>query len=158
MRAQLIVGFAILTASSPAFAGWQFTNWGMTPAQVVVASKGTAQLGNGEPGDRMKDSPHVVGAVGTYSSGTHHFRATYYFDGGKLSLVMLKLTNGTNGCGMLWADMKSAYGKPFSEKGGLINDAIWHDVAKNNFVAVLEIGELCNLSYKPLKSANTSGL
>jgi len=145
--------------SSPAVAGWQYTNWGMSPEQVVAASKGKASSGSGEPGDRVSDSPLEVGAVGTHSSGKWQFRTVFYFDGGKLSYIKATLQNGEKGCGSLWADMKSVYGKPFSEDhDAIMGTAIWQDSTKNNRVALLEIGDLCAIDYKPLKSADNQAL
>jgi hypothetical protein len=131
----------------------------MTPQQVVTASGGKVMLGSGSPGDRISGSTLEVGAVGTHRSGKWQFETVFYFDGNKLALVQAKLLNGESGCGGLWADMKSAYGMPFSEDHDSISsDAIWHDDKKNNFISILEIGNLCNLSYKPLKSEDNSAL
>jgi hypothetical protein len=151
---------ALVALATPAHADWQYTKWGMTPAQVVAASKGKATAGAGEPGDRMEGSPLQVGAVGTHSSGKWQFKSKFYFDAGKLGLVKLDLVNGEKGCGALWADMKSAYGKPFSDDENVITHlAIWHDTAKNNRIALFAIGQSsCSIDYKPLKSDDNSGL
>jgi hypothetical protein len=159
MKVSGVTALIFAAVSSPASAGWQYTIWGMTPQQVVAASGGKVTLGEGSPGDQISGSSLRVGAIGTHSSGKWQFGTVFYFDDNKLALVQAKLRNGQNGCGALWADMKSAYGKPFSEDHDTISsDAIWHDAKKNNFISILEIGDLCHLSYKPLNSADNGGL
>jgi hypothetical protein len=160
MKLRLLAAFMMFAGSSPAFADWQYTKWGMTPEQVVAASKSKAAIGSGEPGDLIRGSPLQVGAVGTYASGKWQFKAKFYFDNKKLDFVQLNLLNGESGCGSLWADMKSVYGKPFSESEDAITHlAIWQDEAKNNRIALFEIGRSsCSIDYKPLKDKDNAGL
>src|SRR4051812_26763659 len=85
-----IFAAALLMSASPALAGWEYTKWGMTPKQVVAASKGKAKLGNGEPGDRVVNEQ--VGALGTYHATGGEFGTIFYFREGKLNQVNLKMT------------------------------------------------------------------
>jgi hypothetical protein len=87
----------------------------------------------------MEGSPLRVGCR-HLRSGRWQFKAKFYVEERKLGLVQLNLLNGENGCGFLWADMKSVYRKLFSDDDNAITHlAIWQDVAANNRIALFEI-------------------
>jgi hypothetical protein len=69
---------AILLIAPTARADWQYTHWGMTPEQVVAASKGTAHLLPEK--DRPRLPPFVTAAQGEYSDGPLQLRATFLFN------------------------------------------------------------------------------
>jgi hypothetical protein len=58
-------------------ADWQYTHWGMTPEQVVAASKGTAQLLPEK--DRPRLPPMVTAAKGDYQDGPLPLRVAFLF-------------------------------------------------------------------------------
>lgn len=154
------LGMAALFLASPALAGWQYTSWGMTPAQVVKASKGNARISDGEPGDRYDNSPKVVGAVGDHSSGEYGFRTVFYFVSGRLAEVTANPLDMQQ-CEAIFDSMKKAYGKPFAgnETYQDTGPTVWQDTAKNNKVGLLHLSDsYCTLHYEPLKDANNSGL
>jgi hypothetical protein len=155
----LPIACAAAALSSPAVAGWQTTNWGMTPEEVRAATNGNAAIGGGAATDRSRENALTVGNVGMHSSGWHQFRSVFYYQGNRLAAVKLKLLNGERGCGSLWADMETAYGRPIKDsRGQLLHFALWHDNAKNNRVSLSEAGETCTLDYQPLSQDNISGL
>jgi hypothetical protein len=146
------VGLACV--ATPAMADWQYTRWGMTPAQVAVASHGAATTGNGEPGERVQGQE--VGATGTYASGDFKFRSVFYFDRGKLVDIRLKLIGGNQND--LRNSLDGLYGKPFKEYKGILQVATYHDEKKNNRVDLTAIGDLVTLQYRPLVDASAAGL
>jgi hypothetical protein len=146
----------LFAAAAPASAGWQYTNWNMSPDEAVEASKGAMALGTGEPGQRIEGL--VVGAVGSYQAGSRTFKATFYFKNNKLSLVMLE-TKEAPRCYALANDLKGVYGKPFdSSESSITVTNTWQDAKAQNFVALLAIGDSCSLTYKALVSEDASGL
>jgi hypothetical protein len=143
-------------AATPASAGWQYTQWNMSPEDAVKASAGSMVLGSGEAGQRLKG--YEVGAVGSYKAGSRTFKATFYFKSRKLSLIMLETTEAPR-CYSLANDLKGVYGKPFDSSSSSITVTnTWHDNKAGNFVALLAIGDQCSLTYKPLVSDDAAGL
>lgn len=111
----------------PAAADWQFTKWGMTPAQVKAASKGAAkELLPDEAADSSPKDGHVKALLGSdYVSGNFTFRAYFRFDAEqKLREVML--SNTSNGSDILDA-LKEKYGPPITDKStqGVIRQTEW---------------------------------
>jgi hypothetical protein len=115
VRLTLILLFALLTLNAPARADWQFTKWGMTPAQVVKASKGTAR--SATPEETSASAPvgsneAVLAIIPAYSSGDLQFLVRFYFDrSGKLCRVGLKLLSPDKGFDLQNA-LIGKYGKP----------------------------------------------
>jgi hypothetical protein len=86
-----------MTTVEPALADWQYTKWGMTVDQVIVASNG-----------QMARCPRVCGkegetetslATGAYKSGKFDFTAFANFDNrtGELTSVKLYLKDPAQG-------------------------------------------------------------
>src|SRR6202046_282894 len=77
--------------ASAAKADWEYTKWGMTPQQVVSASKNLAKQGS----DLHPDSDgNVSKLVAPYQSGKFAFEAQFGFDAADtLSSVTLVLTD-----------------------------------------------------------------
>ena len=154
----ILIALAIAAAgvSSPALADWQYTKWGMSPAEVALASKGAASISNGQPGDRYAGAE--IGAVGTYQSGDYSFDAVFYFVANKLADIRLKLANSASQAYRLKNDLDGVYGKAFDESKSLYHLITYHDVPKNNRVDLLIIGDKATLEYRPLKDGSASGL
>lgn len=151
-----IICLGITTFNNPAYAAWQYTEWGMTPEQVAQASNGKAMLSFGESGDNIKG--YNIGNVGSHKSGKYVFRSVFYFQSNKLILIKLETTSN-NQCYGLANDLMGVYGKPFSQSKSAIGAIwTWQDTQKNNRVSLLSIGDDCSLDYKPLRSSNNSGL
>lgn len=145
---------AFLTLPESAHAEWQYTKWGMTPAQVVAASKGAAILSTGLAEERYAGAD--IRATGVYTSGHYRFRTVFYFVDGKLADIRLKL-QGENHYN-LKNDLLGVYGTPFKESVSL-RLTTWHDTKKNNRVDLLIIGDShTTLEYRPLKSESAGGL
>ena len=101
---------AFLICESPAKAGWEYTKkadweytkWGMTPQQVVSASKNLAT----EASDLRPDSDgNVTKLIAPYQSGKFSFEAQFGFDAtDRLASVTLVLNDKSAGMDM-GADM-----------------------------------------------------
>src|SRR6201996_4310901 len=102
----IVLAFTCCGAGA-AKADWEYTKWGMTPEQVVSASKNMAKEGS----DLRPDSDgNVTKLVAPYQSGKFPFEAQFGFDAaGRLASVTLVL-NDTAGMDM-GADMKMDHGE-----------------------------------------------
>jgi hypothetical protein len=149
-----IFAAALLMSASPALAGWEYTKWGMTPKQVVAASKGKAKLGNGEPGDRVVNEQ--VGALGTYHATGGEFGTIFYFREGKLNQVNLKMTGDDREkrCDALSADLNAKYGAP--DSSSIEGVTSWKDYRGKNIVRLIHFGDMCNIHYEQSGAHNLS--
>jgi hypothetical protein len=108
--------WAMLLIASAARADWQYTHWGMTPEQVVAASKGTAQLLPEK--DRPRLPPRVTAAKGDYQDGPLPLRVTFSFDiaTNGLACVSYGVSNHVYDDG-LKAALTKRYGPPKTTSG-----------------------------------------
>src|ERR1700728_662879 len=166
--------FAIVLAlaccgASTANADWEYTKWGMTPQQVVSASKNLTREGS----DLHPDSDgNVSKLIAPYQSGKLHFEAQFGFDAAdKLASVTLVLSDKSASmdmdmgsdmnmdrgpCGDLQASVHAAYGPP---QGGGTADMLysietWQDQKnKNNVTYTVLYGTGCYVQYSAIKPA-----
>jgi len=151
---KLLVMIGLLTFAAPAEAHWQYTTWGMSPEQVIAASKGAAELGSGEmsvQGDAKK------GAVGRYAAGDYQFSVNFWFGSAGLSTVSLTLRSDVQ-CRGLQRDLLAKYAEPVEQSGGAVQRRMWADKEANNRVVLISTGSFCELQYAPLVSQAGSGL
>jgi hypothetical protein len=155
--------------ASAAKADWQYTKWGMTPQQVVSASKNLAREGS----DLRPDSDgNVSKLVAPYQSGKFPFEAQFGFDAAdRLSSVTLVLNDKSASmdmgadmnmnmdqevCRDLEVSVNTAYGPP---QGGGSADMVysietWQDQKnKNNVKYTVLYGTGCYVQYSAIKSA-----
>jgi hypothetical protein len=108
--------FFIFLEMPIAFADWQWTKWGMTPQQVVSASKGVATLTS--PDRRTKLSVSQAGKItmdakltAPYSANGFSFTAAFLFDVSTegLKCVSLELVSGN--ANSLEGQLTTIYGK-----------------------------------------------
>jgi hypothetical protein len=74
----LPLSLAALLVAPAAHADWQYTRWGMTPAQVVAASKGKAELL--PEAERPRLPPLVTAARGTFDDGPLRLKTVFSFN------------------------------------------------------------------------------
>lgn len=102
----LVLAFAAATATPSAFADWQYTHWGMSKTQALLASNGALM----PPGTRRERAPYV-GLVGHYTAGEHNFDVALLFDEGD-NLVRVVLTQRTpRECAGTLAALQDKYGQ-----------------------------------------------
>src|ERR1700753_4343324 len=89
-----LVGIVVALAccgASAAKADWEYTKWGMTPQEVVSASKNLAKPG---PDLRPDSDGNVTKLVAPFQSGRFSFEAQFGFDAAdRLSSVTLVLND-----------------------------------------------------------------
>jgi hypothetical protein len=147
-------------------ADWEYTKWGMTPQQVVSASKNLAT----ESSDLRPDSDgNVTKLVAPYQSGKFSFEAQFGFDvTDRLASVTLVLndksasmdmgadTNMDHGaCHDLMVSVNTAYGPP--QGGGSVHMQYsietWQDQKnKSNVTYTVLDGVGCYVQYSAIKS------
>lgn len=150
---------------------WEYTKWGMSPQQVVSASKNLAT----EASDLRPDSDgNVTKLVAPYQSGKFSFEAQFGFDAtDRLASVTLVLNDRSAGMDMgagagadtnmdhgvcydLLVSVNTAYGPP--QGGGsahmLYGIETWQDQKnKNNVTYTMLDGVGCYVQYSAIKSA-----
>ncbi len=147
------VGMAMMCTVS--YADWQYTRWGMSPKQVVAASKGKAKPFSSET---MPD----VRAQGGYQSGTFHFKVNFAFrpNDNQLSEVeLVPLDNST--CHSIKLNLEGKYGQAVNiETNEYIEreESRWHDRKQNNLVSFASYPNRCFLKYKQLSTSDGKGL
>ena len=131
--ASLVVGL-----SPPALADWQYTKWGMTVEEVIVASGGVARIFTDPKQDTDTEQ---LRAIAPYRAGDLVFEAGFNFSrkSDRLRSVRLKLIEGD---GLrLSAALENRYGKPMSEgTTSVTRYARWLDKENNNAVEWFTIG------------------
>jgi hypothetical protein len=155
-RKMVLFAFACAAAGSPASANWQYTRWGMTPAEVIDASKGKAAAGDGTKAAKGDDR---VEAMGSYDAGETTFVAKFWFGHQGLSAVVLQLRDYDR-CLAVQRDLLAKYGEPVEKTGGGdIQRRMWADGQNGNRVAMLNTSVgFCQVEYSPLVSATGAGL
>lgn len=145
---------ALLVSASPALAGWEYAKWGMTPKQLVAASKGKARLGHGEAGDRVEREE--VGALGSYESPDGQFSSIFYFRDNKLNQINLKMTGDDRDarCARLFTDLTAKYGEP--DPSSITGVTSWKDYKGQNIVRLIHLGDMCNIHYEQSGAHNLS--
>jgi hypothetical protein len=144
---------AIAAAAAPAEAHWQWTKWGMSPAQVIAASKGTVEHADPAADETMPYG--VKEAVGTYDSNGRSMKASFWFKAGKLSQINLS-SGDQDDCFSIRRDLGSLYGQPLSRSS---MSTVWSDKAKGNRVQLVDWGaQGCDLVYAPLATSQSTGL
>lgn len=139
---------------SCAGADWQYTKWGMTPEQVVRASKGAAVTNT----DRMLDAGEIrTQLVAPYQSQGFAFRASFMFGpDNKLRSVQLALQNAS--CPALVGSLTNTYGPQQSKsRSSIVKFDRWWDQKNGNDVVYSEIGSSCFVQYGPLAMPGKPG-
>jgi hypothetical protein len=148
-------------------ADWEYTKWGMTPQQVVSASKNLAT----ESSDLLPDSDgNVTRLVAPYQSGKFAFEAQFGFDAtDRLASVTLVLNDKSasmdmgadmnmdqGACHDLMVSVNTAYGPPQGGASVHMQYSIetWQDQTnKRNVTYTVLDGVGCYVQYSAFKSA-----
>jgi hypothetical protein len=144
-----LVSLAALGAE--ARADWQYTRWGMTPEEVVAASRGAVQLG---PPPSGKTYPELTGrARGVHTGEGATFDAYFHFDAGfRLKKIALERTAGT-ACAILHNNLRAELGPPAQTRreGDYLVLDTWRDAASGNLVRYIKVAELpCTITFDQL--------
>ncbi len=148
---------AILCAAlRPAAADWQYTQWGMTPDEVVAAADGAAHPNT----DRNLDADGLrAELVAPWQGETVAFTAVFIFNArDKLHYVTLNPI-GAMSCPAVSQTLLAHYGPPGSKaRMGPAAIMRWDDVAGDNLVVYLDLGlGNCTVQYSKLPPTRPSG-
>jgi hypothetical protein len=156
MRCVTIVVAAICMSTIPAVAHWQFTQWDMSPDQVVAASHGTAHAVNGTAGERVANAD--LRAENTYSANGYDFKSQFFFDvSNRLRVVKLNLLDLSR-CDQFVSDVEGLYGRPAG--GSSDSSEFWYDKKNQNVVRLTHFDNfgICFVDYSPIESTGGNGL
>ena len=110
--------------ATQAAADWEYTRWGMTPAQVVAASHGTVHA----IAPQRRGGPGVVTqAEGTFSAGKIVLEVSFGFRGvnGGLDLVSYVVKDAAQNYALRDA-LVARHGRPEPSGDEDLGAAIWH--------------------------------
>ena len=161
----------VCCGASASQADWEYTKWGMTPAQVASAAKNLTKKSS----DLHPDSDgNVTKLVMPYKSGKFPFEAQFAFDAGdKLASVTLVLNDRFAGedmggmpgmdmaggpCHDLLASVKAAYGPAQRGAGAHMqyNMEYWQDPKNKNNVKYTVLNQAgCYVQYSAIKPAGS---
>lgn len=155
MKKVYLAAACLAAIATPAHAQWQWAKWGMTPTQVITASKGQAQMAAGDKsaqGDTTRD------VTSRYSAGDRTFDVSFWFDADGLQSVTLSPT-GEHRCLSLRRDLLARYGEPVERSVRSVERLMWADRPSGNRVVIIIDGDdFCELQYGPLLSRASAGL
>ena len=164
MKRLLCIGLALSSLlAHPALADWQYTQWGMSPADVAARSSGQVHETAGTDGQTLPALPSLkVGAEGTYQLGKMTFHAVFYFENAKLKMVNMTLVdpNTSEDAINLKNALDGLYGEPFHQKRtSFASMSTYQDRAKNNRISLSAYDTgLTTLVYEPLVDETSGGL
>lgn len=149
-------GLGLLFGAAPAMADWDYTQWGMTAAEVKAASEGVAQ----DNTDRSLDADGLKAElVAPFQGETLAFKAVFLFDDAhRLRYVSLG-SEGQAACAATMQHLAMRYGTP--EGVADMVDARtmrWDDVTDDNLVDFLDLGQgHCSVQFSKLPATRPSG-
>lgn len=111
----LLIGTAV--GNGPR-ADWQYTRWGMTPDEVIEASRGQAVRPDSTFIARNSPDGYVAALVAPYKAGDFLFEAVFQFreQDHRLAMVDLNLRNHEIRL-QLHNALEGLYGKPMDDTG-----------------------------------------
>jgi hypothetical protein len=120
-----VITVLVLLPLAPARADWAYTKWGMSPAQVVTASKGEASLKAKR--EKLEEMNMEVAADGTHSDGGLKLRTAFEFDAGSGGLrCVLYAPQSSAQDELLMQTLTKQYGAPSkSGPAGLFENYTW---------------------------------
>lgn len=133
-----------------AHAEWEYTEWGMSPDEVVAAA--TTQ---GIDVDWVHEaSPLPSGGtkllVSEHRAAGHLFDVDFIFQDDRLNVVGLSSSTPER-CGELARALVQTYGEPeFQERIYSATNYRWRDVESGNVIQLLDMGgRACRIVYRP---------
>ena len=147
-------GLAASTAS--ANADWQYTQWGMTPAEVKAASQGATHHNR----NRGLDTERLTAKLtASYKGETMPFIVVFLFDEeNKLRVVTLNPLKMKD-CPTVMNKLRVHYGNPKNNSDFIYADvARWDDYENSNLVVFLLINKNnCTIQYSKLPLTHSDG-
>ena len=153
-----IVTAAAALFGSAAQADWQYTRWGMTMDEVVVASKGRAT--RPKKPNTVEDGSILNLLSAPYTANRLKFKAEFWFaeEDRRLSSVRLSLIKISQ-CPDMRGALTNVYGPAEKSKTSLGEFLRWWDRDNGNDILLMDYPDaICSLNYKPIKKPGTGGL
>ncbi len=120
------------------YADWQYTRWGMSVDDVIVASGGIAKPNSNVARESTKNLRTLLKAP--YQTGKFKFNVAFMFDTWSKKLVRVNLVLLAPSLGSeLGNALKSKYGPPILDSSRAAN---WRDEENGNNIAWYRIGSL----------------
>ncbi|HBK06405.1 MAG TPA: hypothetical protein DDZ81_11155 [Acetobacteraceae bacterium] len=112
------VGFLIALPALRAHAAWEYTEWGMTPEQVVNASHGSVKLLPPNEQQKNDEMKMITKVGGDYTDGDLHVHIKFGFSTltDKLEMVGYEVTDPKQN-DLLIAWLTKKYGPPAQKSG-----------------------------------------
>jgi hypothetical protein len=144
-------GYAVSLSliSFTALANWQYTQWGMSPEQVVAASRGSAHLEH-DNGALLPYTKALLLAKGQIQIGNFDFVVGFYFDVNKRTLNSVFLTLpkcSANDARRLKELLNAKYGAPRDRFYNLITK--WVSPFSPDMITFTS-GESCSIEYEQI--------
>lgn len=138
--------------STPAWADWEWTRWGMTVREAHQSAPGASRkLEEPFPGGKYVNHLSVPAAISDL-----RFQALLAFDkNGRLGFVELRPAGGDRDCAGVAAAMDAAFGEPLSERREPTERMLWSDLERENLVEFTRADDrTCRVRYMPLPRRN----
>ena len=154
-RVSLSLCLAIVPVS--AHADWQYARWGMSPEQVIAASKGVAA--RAENLTVVRNGERVL-LTAPYATNNIVFVVYFWFAVGEPRLARISLgTQYAEDCPNVRSLLSSIYGAPQASDPGPPSSLRWRSDATGNFIAFSQYGDTrCVLDYYPIPLPGPPGL
>ncbi len=118
MKKFIVAACFVAFVASPAFAGWDYAQWGMTPKQVAQTSGGRVTIVADKKDQRVHDTPHL--AQGTAELDGVQVETDYYFAKKTKALVMVDVVPlDDTSCPKVEAAFVSRFGEGTVERKSL---------------------------------------
>ena len=158
MRAPLSLAALICLGcwATPAAADWQYSQWGMSPAQVAAASGGVAKPND----DRGLDAEGLrAELLAPYLAGSLPFTAVFRFDAEDALDDVALVPAGAANCSVIRAALVDHHGAPEGQADPRSAATMrWHDLDANNLVVFLDLGDgHCSIQYSKLPNTRPNG-
>ncbi|WP_284125948.1 hypothetical protein [Parerythrobacter aestuarii] len=137
---------AAFFAASPAAAGWEYTDWGMTPHEVVAAANGEVWATEHDPDNVLYDYQQLARGQVKYLGIT--MQVNFYFDPDDKTLRMIDILPTVADCDKALEKAEAAFGKVDPEISPLWladdlptmrqDSRIWEDAATGDEIEFFE--------------------
>jgi hypothetical protein len=147
----------IFIVSISAHADWQYTKWGMSPENIIAASKGVAVRVENPVIARNGDRGLLTAP---YATNNILFIVHFWFTVGEPKLARVSLdTQYAADCPNVRSLLFSIYGAPQVSDVGPPSSLRWRSDVTGNFIAFSQYGDArCVLDYYPIPIPGPAGL
>lgn len=157
-----ITAVFVVMASIESRADWQYTRWGMTPDQVLAASKGQLRRCDPLACKGQTSDTEAAQLFGDYQSGKFTFTAFIFFDkrSSKLSHVNIQLKTPEKANELIGA-LRAKYGEPSSRNvTAIMTLLVWRDQKDQISIMIIGSGPSAQASvyYQPRATDSNKGL